>query len=54
MLLLLLLMGDEDVHRAPVLTEDGRLLNYLTQTELLQFMAQSMYLLGYVIINNNK
>lgn len=36
----------KNVHRAPVLTEDGRLNNYLTQSELLQFMAQSMYLIG--------
>lgn len=34
------------IHRAPVLSDDGKLLNYLTQTELLQFMAPSMYLLG--------
>jgi len=36
----------KNVHRAPVFSEDGKLVNYLTQTELLQFMAQSMYLIG--------
>jgi len=39
-------MFGKSVHRSPVLSEDGKLMNYLTQTELLQFLAQSMYLLG--------
>jgi CBS-domain-containing membrane protein len=39
-------MFSKNVHRSPVLSEEGKLMNYLTQTELLQFLAQSMYLLG--------
>jgi CBS-domain-containing membrane protein len=45
-LLQVLNLFSNNVHRAPVLSDDGMLLNYLTQTELLQFMAQSLYLLG--------
>eukprot|EP00026_Physarum_polycephalum_P012538 Phypoly_transcript_12859.p1 GENE.Phypoly_transcript_12859~~Phypoly_transcript_12859.p1 ORF type:complete len:329 (+),score=37.16 Phypoly_transcript_12859:67-1053(+) len=39
-------MFSKNVHRSPVLSEEGTLMNYLTQTELLSFLAQSMYLLG--------
>lgn len=35
-----------NVHRVPVLSEDNMLMNYLTQTEVIQFMAQNLYLLG--------
>jgi len=36
------------VHRVPVLSEDGMLVNYLTQTEVIQFMAQSLYLMDEI------
>lgn len=35
-----------NVHRVPVLSETNVLTNYLTQTEVIQFLAQSLYLLG--------